>query len=105
MGKETDYYKYIQDLYQTNREGQFIQEFKDYQDIVLLIDILSIEFVPEHLRCFKAFDGESVIGYFLGTLNEMGYEITYEDAKQIYKTAKKRIKLKKKLLIKESLEI
>jgi hypothetical protein len=103
--KESNYYKIIQNIYNEDRNNIFVNEIKEEQDIVLLIDILSLEFVPEPLRCFKTFDGISVIGCFLGTLRELGYETTYEETKRICQAAKQRYKTKKKLLIKESLGI
>jgi hypothetical protein len=103
--QESKYYKIIQEIYNQDKDNIYVSEIKDFQDIVLLVDVLSLEFVPESLRCFKTFDGISVIGCFLGTLRELGYETTYEETKRICETAKKRYKTKKKLLIKESLEL
>lgn len=105
MGRITDYYKYIKEFNKTPEKYIGYERIADEQDIVLLVDILSIEFVPEHLRCFKSFNGVSVIGYMLGEIKELGYDVTYEEAKRICEAAKKRAKLKKKLLIKESLEV
>lgn len=106
MGKIANSYKFLRKLMEEDNPRCVVTSaIKEEQDITLLVDILSIEFVPEHLRCFKSFDGISVIGYFLGTIRDLGYDVTYEEVKSMCEAKKKRFKTKKKLLIKESLEV